>query len=162
MKVKCLYVRLISSKLKINLFCNFSKLKFSPARIMFNPVSRHNYWTPTHKLSLAHKFSLAPVNYKIKITQTFCRRPSFYISKKIQKMALLHILKFVTQNISFLLMDILFTKNDFWHYFYAKFHTFFVKYIFEKKSILSYKSGFIPIHYFRVMLSINWMMKHIH
>ena len=31
------------------------------------------------------------------------------------------------------MVDIIFTKNDFWHYFYAKFHTFFVKYIFEKK-----------------------------
>ena len=59
---------------------------------------------------------------------------SFYISKKIQKMALLHILKFVTKMTIFLLLDIIFTKNDFWHYVYAKFHTFFVKYIFEKMS----------------------------
>ena len=62
----------------------------------------------------------------------------------------------------FLVIDIIFTKNDFWHYVYAKFHTFFVKYIFEKKNILSCISGFIRIRVFRVMLSIRWMMKHIH
>ena len=39
-------------------------------------------------------------------------------------------------------MDIVFLKNDFWHYVYAKFHILFVKYVFEKKSNLSYKSGF--------------------
>jgi len=35
-------------------------------------------------------------------------------------------------------MDIIFTKNDFWHYVYAKFHMFFVKYIFEEIAILRY------------------------
>ena len=60
------------------------------------------------------------------------------------------------------MIDIKYTKNDFLHYVYAKFNIFFVKYTFEKSAIVSYKSGFVYIQFFRVMLSIKQMMKHIH
>ena len=40
-----------------------------------------------------------------------------------------------------LLLDLVFTKNDFWHYVYVKFNIFSVKYIFEK-SHFKLQTGF--------------------
>ena len=53
-----------------------------------------------------------------------------------------------------LLLDLVFTKNYFWYYVYVKFNLFFVKYIFEKNAILSYKLVFTQIPFSRAILTI--------
>ena len=87
--------------------------------------------------------------------------PSIF-PKKMHKVALLHILKFVTQNVSFLMIDIIFTKTIFDIMFMLNFTHFLLNTFLRKKNILSCISGFTQIRVFRVMLSIRRMMKHIH
>ena len=52
------------------------------------------------------------------------------------------------------LLDLEFTKNDFWHYVYVKFNIFSVKYFLEENAILSYKPVFTQIRFSRVILTI--------
>ena len=62
-------------------------------------------------------------------------------------MALLHILKFVTQNVSFLLMDIIFTKTIFDIMFMLNF-TYFMLNTFLKKKYFELQVGFnLLIHF---------------